>query len=112
MIIQPYVENAIRHGISPLQGKKGVLTIDFSRSAGYIECSIDDNGIGINRSRQNKNAAGSDHISMGTGNTESRIDIFNDVHDNKILLRVKDKQESDPEATGTFVHLSFPIKSN
>jgi sensor histidine kinase YesM len=109
MIIQPYVENAIRHGISPLQEKTGMLIIGLSRSAGHIECFIEDNGVGIHRSRKNKDVSGSDHISMGTGNTASRIDVYNDIHENKIRLTVTDRQDSDPLTTGTIVHLSFPI---
>jgi len=109
MIVQPYVENAIRHGISPLQEKKGILRVGFYRSENMIECIIEDNGIGINRSRESKNTAPSDHISMGTGNTQSRIDIFNEINEHKIRLTVLDKEGADPLTTGTIVHLSFPV---
>jgi LytS/YehU family sensor histidine kinase len=112
MIIQPYVENAIRHGISPLREKKGVLRIAFRKEGEHIECSIEDNGIGINRSRQNKSTSVPGHVSMGTGNTESRISIFNEIHENKILLQIIDKGRADPLTTGTFVKLSFPIIMN
>jgi ligand-binding sensor domain-containing protein len=125
MVIQPYVENAIRHGISPLQGKKGLLQIAFRKATGYIECSVEDNGVGINRGRNNNAPAsgplppwtapvppGPGHIPMGTGNTATRIDIFNEIHENKILLQVLDRQASDPMTTGTFVKLSFPVKLN
>lgn len=46
MIIQPYIENAILHGITPLSDRKGLLTIKFSKEGSVLKCIIDDNGIG------------------------------------------------------------------
>jgi sensor histidine kinase YesM len=108
MIIQPYVENAIKHGISPLQHKKGVVTLTFEESAGYIHCFIEDNGIGINASRQRSSSAEEGHTSMGNSITEHRITTINSIQQNKIILKIYDKQELS-EDSGTIVHLSFPI---
>jgi hypothetical protein len=46
---------------------------------------------------------------MGAGITASRIDAINAMQKNKILLQVTDKQQSGQTASGTIVHLSFPI---
>jgi ligand-binding sensor domain-containing protein len=108
MIIQPYIENAVKHGISPLQDKKGIVTVTFERADGYIHCSIDDNGIGINASRQNASHMEDNHMSMGNSITEHRITTINSLQKNKVLLKIFDKQELHAMDTGTVVHLSFP----
>jgi LytS/YehU family sensor histidine kinase len=109
MIIQPYIENAIKHGIAPLQDRQGELNISFRKSEEYIECFIEDNGIGINKTMASKAVSFSDHTSMGAGITESRIHTINTMNKNKIHIHVLDKSERDMAGTGTIVRLSFPI---
>jgi ligand-binding sensor domain-containing protein/two-component sensor histidine kinase len=109
MIIQPYIENAIKHGISPLQNKKGVVTVTFERLDDYLHCIIDDNGIGINASKQNSRLDEEGHTSMGNSITEHRIITLNSLQKNKILLKIVDKQERNATDTGTVVHLCFPV---
>lgn len=108
MIVQPYIENAIKHGVASLQNRKGVITIDIKRSGDYIECIIEDNGPGIYASLHS-NGQDADHTSMGTGITIRRIEAINAIQKNKILWQVIDKQQSGLPASGTIVHLSFPI---
>lgn len=107
MIIQPYIENAIKHGIAPLQQRQGELIISIKKSRKYIECIVEDNGIGILNSQAVNKAV--DHTSMGAGITESRIDTINAMNKNKILIKVLDRSETDKPGSGTIVHLSFPI---
>jgi ligand-binding sensor domain-containing protein len=110
MIIQPYIENAIKHGIAPLQYRQGELNIHFKKSEKYIECFIEDNGIGINASMaNNKGFVVTEHESMGAGITGSRINTINAMNKNKILLTVLDKSAVEVAGTGTIVHLSFPL---
>lgn len=109
MIIQPFVENAIKHGIAPLEDRKGILLIEIKRSGGYIECIIEDNGPGIHTMQKEKPAKPGDYRSMGAGITTSRIQTINATQKQKILLRVTDKQEGTFPGSGTIVHLSFPI---
>lgn len=109
MIIQPYIENAIKHGIAPLQDRQGELNISFKKSEEYIDCFIEDNGIGINKTMASKAMSFSDHTSMGAGITESRIHTINTMNKNKIHIHVLDKSERDMAGTGTIVRVSFPI---
>ncbi len=53
MLMQPLVENAIWHGLHPKQGAKN-LSIRFSGYGSNLICEVEDNGIGIVQSRQNK----------------------------------------------------------
>jgi len=109
MIIQPYIENAIKHGISPLVDKKGSIVLSFALRDGYIHCFIEDNGIGISASGQNGYSADNEYTSMGNSITENRINTINSMQKNKILLRIKDRRESGAEESGTAVQISFPL---
>jgi ligand-binding sensor domain-containing protein len=109
MIIQPYVENAIKHGITPLEDKQGNIRISFSLIDNYLVCTIDDDGIGINASIAAHKTSFPGYISLGTGITKSRIDIINAIQKDKILLATSDKGANDNTAQGTTVRVSFPI---
>jgi ligand-binding sensor domain-containing protein len=109
MIIQPYIENAIKHGITPLEDKQGNIRICFTRVNNYLVCTIDDDGIGINASIAAHKTSFPGYISLGTGITKSRIDIINAIQKDKILLVTSDKGVNDTAAQGTTVQVSFPI---
>jgi len=110
MIIQPYVENAVKHGISPLQGVKGILLVGFKMSGNCICCTIDDNGPGMKASRHN--AAGEEgHRSMGRSITEKRINTLNAFQKEKIHILITDKRSSGDPANGTLIQLFFPVSS-
>ncbi|AEV97006.1 hypothetical protein A4D02_18435 [Niastella koreensis] len=109
MIVQPYIENAIKHGIAPLQHQKGVLHVEVTHSATYIEFVIEDNGPGIHVSAHDKRPYDHEYTSMGNSITASRIDAINAMQKNKILVQVTDKRQSGQATSGTIVHLSFPI---
>jgi LytS/YehU family sensor histidine kinase len=109
MIIQPYVENAIRHGISPLQDRPGIIAISFNLTGNYLVCEIEDNGIGIAASLAAKENSEPAHQSMGTGITDNRINIINAVQKDKMQLKIINKKM--PEQ-GTIIQISFLIQSN
>ncbi|MCU0347139.1 MAG: histidine kinase, partial [Saprospiraceae bacterium] len=54
MLLQPFVENAILHGIGPLSGKKGLISLVFTEKQDLLEVAIRDNGIGIEQSQARK----------------------------------------------------------
>lgn len=77
LIIQPFVENAIWHGILPTD-KKGLIKVDIEKKdEKTLKCVICDNGIGIEKSRKAKAAEG--HTSRGMKITEARLNITNAV---------------------------------
>ncbi|MDO6435166.1 histidine kinase [Flavitalea sp. BT771] len=108
MIIQPYVENAIKHGISPLKDVKGILLVGFTRVGNAICCTIEDNGPGMDASRQNE-PANDGHQSMGKSITERRIHALNALQKEKIHILITDKRSSGSATTGTLVQIFFPI---
>lgn len=109
LIIQPYIENAIWHGLIHLE-KKGALNVSFSINDQALICKIEDNGIGRDRAFQNKSKSATKRKSHGMKIAQERLKLFNDDNDQKPLVVVEDLKSSENEARGTRVTLRFPIK--
>jgi hypothetical protein len=109
MLVQPLVENAIWHGLHPLQGDKK-LSIRFSSTGSKLICEIEDNGIGIVRSRQNKFGVQPSHHSLGINNVKERLTVLNEKYKMNCSLSIIDK-ESMPgnNGSGTLVRLELTI---
>ncbi len=107
MIIQPFVENAIKHGLLHKKGKK-VLNITFKTEGGILNCFITDNGIGRERSAEIKKRSPQHHRSFATRATEKRLSLINDNREKKIILTITDLQENGM-ASGTSVLLQIPL---
>ena len=86
MIMQPFVENSIIHGILASTEKKGLITIDVLTKDDYLNISIEDNGVGVNHSMKNKVELEGDHRSKGMEITSKRIELLQKVSDNDISL--------------------------
>lgn len=95
MVIQPFVENAIIHGLTPKQ-TSGKIVISFKRENELIKVSIDDDGVGRNNSRQQ------DHIPRGIALIRERLTILNTRK--KALYRIRIIDKHAPE-TGVRVEL-------
>ena len=111
MIIQPYVENAIIHGL--LHSKKeGFINIDFSLyDNNSILCTINDNGIGREKSQQINEESGLKRKSRGMMITKQRLDIMNKGNDEKYSVKITDLKDSAGEALGTRIDLIINYKS-
>ncbi len=109
MLIQPYVENSIKHGVFHKQGDK-ILLLSISKAVDQevIEVVIDDNGIGRERSKEiNKSRIA--HQSFATAANEKRIDLINQTIDKKTKLIIIDKVNIDGSAAGTTVIITIPM---
>ncbi len=109
MLIQPYIENAIKHG---LLHKKGIwiLKIDFEKQTNGIQVTIDDNGIGRKRSEQlSKNKM--KHQSFATKANEKRLEILNRGLHQNIGINITDKEDAHGNALGTTVVLFIPTQN-
>ena len=105
MLIQPFVENAIRHGI--LCGPKdGKLSVKFSTSEPFLYVTITDNGIGIYRSQQQKTS--SDHQSMALKVTEERLASIS----GKNALKISELKEIDGSIKGTEIEFKIPLETD
>ncbi|MPT33821.1 MAG: tetratricopeptide repeat protein [Flavobacterium sp.] len=103
MIIQPHLENAIWHGLRYKEGK-GLLQLRFLLENGSVVVVIEDNGIGLTKSRELKTKNQKVHQSRGLTNTKERIGLLNELYKKEIALQIVEKTE--PE-TGAIVTLRF-----
>ena len=112
MIIQPYIENAILHGIIPLSDRRGKLTIKFSKSGPILKCIIEDNGIGRKKAKEIKARKQLSHQSMGMTVTQDRIDILNEQNNNLLTKVVVIDHVLNDVAAGTTVEITINIKNS
>lgn len=111
MLIQPYVENAVKHGLFHKQGSC-VLKLSFEKeNEQLLKCTIEDNGIGRSKAqalKQKKNKL----ISKSFANeaTASRLNLLNEQTSEKIGVEIIDLTEHN-QPSGTRVELRIPIKS-
>lgn len=110
MITQPFVENAVEHGIMDLH-EKGVLNIRFKKVNTQMIIEIEDNGIGINNSMQMKSEKPRSHESMATKLTKERLEVIRNDSGGKVGLEVIDKKDVNPFDHGTLVRIILPLVS-
>lgn len=109
MIIQPFIENAINHGLSPLEGRAGLLEIGFDMYEQNIICTITDNGIGRIRANEIKQKKIRYHHSASIKLTENRIELYNKLYKAESKISIVDLYDENNEPAGTKVELTIPI---
>lgn len=100
MFIQPYVENALKHGLFNKKGMKQ-LKILFYKEKSFLVCIIEDNGVGRN---QNLKEIKSKGLHFSTHTNEERAELLNNGNKDKIEINIEDSNTG-----GTKVTLRFPI---
>ncbi len=108
MLIQPYVENAIKHGLLHKKENKE-LRIRFELETGFLKVSIDDNGIGRKRSEELKNIRQATHRSFAASANQKRLEILNKESSTKTAVNFIDKTDQSGNANGTTVIIKIPI---
>ncbi len=104
MLLQPYVENAVWHGLR-YKTEKGQLSIRFAKSTNdSIEITIGDNGIGRKKSAELKTLHQKSQKSKGMGNIQKRIAILNEMYKDKVDVFIVDL-DGDAQGSGTEVKL-------
>lgn len=104
MLIQPYVENAIWHGLRYKEGK-GFLKLEIRGGGNKVRILVEDDGIGRERSKEIKTKNQRQGKSTGISNTDSRLKLLNEVHGIRITSNISDKNEN---GTGTIVEIVLP----
>ncbi|MDO9136730.1 MAG: histidine kinase [Lutibacter sp.] len=102
LFLQPFIENAIWHGIMKKEGEKEI-ELSIKEDQGNVLCIIRDNGIGINKARELDQITQKKRF-FGTETTENRIRV---LHQNKNVT-IETKDISLGTKTGTEVSISFP----
>jgi len=105
LLLQPYVENSIRHGIKYKKDSNGRISIGVQRKEADILVSVEDNGIGRAAAQQYKTKYHIQYQSKGMSINNDRIDILNAYNDKKIKVFIHDLYNEHREAIGTRVEL-------
>lgn len=107
MFVQPFVENAVLHGIAPKEGK-GKIAIHFKLSdQEYIVCEIVDDGIGITESKRKKAQYEEYHRSLAMTITKERMEIMNSHDEEKIRIETTELSKEKDGTSGTRIRLYF-----
>lgn len=107
MLIQPYVENAIKHGLMHKKGARK-LWVKFEKKGEKLVVTIEDNGIGremsaqINRNRANR------HRSFATHANQKRLELLNMGQKDPISVHIADNKDANGQPIGTTVTLHIP----
>jgi LytS/YehU family sensor histidine kinase len=104
MLIQPYIENAVWHGLR-YKEEKGKLLLAFHRHNGELIVEVTDNGIGRKRSAELKTENQKKHNSTGLKNIEERLAIINKVYKVKYRVTIDDLKDNG----GTRVNIYLPV---
>jgi hypothetical protein len=109
MIIQPYVENAIWHGLMPLVGKrKGELKIEIFEKDNKVHIIVQDNGIGREASMKIKKTPGYKSIAMEL--TKERVEVLKSIPGyESASIHINDLKDAQGTATGTRVTIVIPL---
>jgi ligand-binding sensor domain-containing protein/two-component sensor histidine kinase len=111
MLIQPYVENAIWHGLMhKTNGTEGLVKINISKKDDDLLCVIEDNGIGRKKATELKEQKQNNHKrSMGMQITQDRIEIINKLYNLNASINIYDMEDELGNAKGTKVELTIPV---
>lgn len=103
MLSQPFIENAIEHGIRHLQDSKGNVSVVFKQQNENLVLEIEDNGIGRKHAHNINAQVKSNHTSHSTSITQERIELFKKKHKQHIMFNILDQE------IGTKVRFEMPL---
>ena len=108
MLIQPFVENAINHGLV-FKKQKGRLKVIFTEDNGHLCCLVDDDGIGRAKAMEIQHQMNKKHKSRAMQIIEERLGAINLIKDLEVLIDITDKMDDEGNALGTKVFIKIPI---
>ena len=113
MLVQPYVENSIRHGLLHKKERLGQLVLEFKIEGDqFLKCIIDDNGVGREKSKEIESWKNLTHKPQSTRITQDRIDLLNlTSQSKKYTVRIIDLVDENGIPIGTRVELLLPLKT-
>lgn len=109
LLLQPYVENAVIHGVIPKAGR-GFIKITFRQIEEFLVCEIEDNGVGIETSRKLKENSVNIHKSMALEISKKRLETLEELINKKIHLTIEEIKTKENGSEGTKVTLELPLE--
>ncbi len=110
LIIQPYAENAVWHGLMNKE-EKGILMIEIAVQGEFLLIKITDDGIGREKAGKLASESAAQHRSMGLGITSQRIAMVQESDSKEPAVGIKDLVQSDGTVCGTEVVIKLPLIS-
>jgi ligand-binding sensor domain-containing protein/anti-sigma regulatory factor (Ser/Thr protein kinase) len=104
MLVQPLVENAIRHGIMN-RASGGKVEVRFYLKNNGLLCEVEDDGVGRETAALHKH---NKHRSAGSTITEDRLRVLSEMNGSSFYFEITDKYDADGNASGTLVRFSIP----
>jgi ligand-binding sensor domain-containing protein/two-component sensor histidine kinase len=108
MILQPFIENAIWHGVAGKDGT-GHIQIEFRQEGNQMRCSVEDDGLGRQANGKPGKTHGKEHESKALGITEKRLQFLADKTGKPTDLKIIDLKDKNGDPAGTRVEVVFPI---
>ena len=109
LLLQPYVENAIWHGLMH-KPEGGNITIDIAQPTEYLlHIEITDDGIGRQMAGQHKSKSATRQKSFGLKMTSERLDAINHIYQTKTEVKIVDLIDTEGNAAGTKVIIEIPL---
>ena len=108
MLLQPFVENAIKHGLFHKK-EAGHISIAFLRENGGLKCVVEDNGVGRVKSAELNAQQGRDHKSRGLEIVNERLAIISASHPGNYDVKTSDLLDRQHNPTGTRVEITLPL---
>lgn len=110
MLIQPFIENAIWHGVADHHHSISIK-VSFKKVLDHLICTIEDDGIGIEKAIGRKNGNNTKHQSVSISNIQKRIDLLNQKHRFNSNIEILDKQsQGNGGSSGTLVKIKLPLE--
>ena len=109
MLVQPYVENAVKHGLMHKKNGSRKLWIRFNLKDDMLVCEIEDNGVGRKKTREIQKRDKKIYASRGMKLTKERLKLLNDAYDNQLSVDIEDLIDEQGNALGTKVMLYISL---
>jgi sensor histidine kinase YesM len=98
LMIQPLVENAVKHGLLPLQSSNAKVSIEVYEREDVLYIIIEDNGIGLTASLKSQNKL---HESFGLSNLQKRTDHLKKIQQHELSIEINEMKDTDGKVLGT-----------
>ena len=108
MLIQPYIENAIWHGLMPKE-EGGTIVVSFACQDNNLEITVTDNGVGRAKAAALRSKSVTAHKSFGMSITHQRIELINQMYKTNMSVIVNDLHDGQGNATGTEIRINIPV---
>jgi ligand-binding sensor domain-containing protein/anti-sigma regulatory factor (Ser/Thr protein kinase) len=111
LLIQPFVENAIEHGLATKEGDK-CLKLEIFHKHGELRICVEDNGIGREKAKLLKNTFNQKRKSRGMQLMKERVEVYQATDEGKLSVEIVDKQDKNQKSTGTKVIIICALKNS